>query len=114
MCVNPIEVLKANAFLLPLNKPSPIGSEQVEKPSDILTADRLIFPGVGAFGQAMRILTKKGMIGPLKEYLQVRSANVRAAACMHGCMYSCHTLRPCMNHHSEALPVHHISVTGAA
>ncbi|GAX76470.1 hypothetical protein CEUSTIGMA_g3915.t1 [Chlamydomonas eustigma] len=44
--------------------------KDVEKPSDILKAERLIFPGVGAYGQAMRILSKKGMIDPLKEYLQ--------------------------------------------
>lgn len=44
---------------------------QVEKPSDILSAEKLIFPGVGAFGQAMRILTKKGLVGPLKEYIHV-------------------------------------------
>lgn len=56
----------------------------MEKPSDILTADRLIFPGVGAFGQAMRILNKKGLIGPLKEYLQVCYAHVLAATCMVG------------------------------
>lgn len=46
-------------------------SLQVEKPSDILTAERLVFPGVGTYGQAMRILSKQGMIQPLKEYLQV-------------------------------------------
>lgn len=43
--------------------------KDVTKPSDIMKADKLIFPGVGAFGQAMRILSKKGMIEPLKEYL---------------------------------------------
>ena len=42
---------------------------QVTKPEDITKADRLIFPGVGAFGQAMRILSKKGLIEPLKDYL---------------------------------------------
>ena len=35
-----------------------------------MKADRLVFPGVGAFGQAMRILSKKGMIEPLKDYLR--------------------------------------------
>lgn len=45
---------------------------QVEKPQDILKAERLVFPGVGSFGQAMTILKQKGMIEPLKEYLMVR------------------------------------------
>jgi glutamine amidotransferase PdxT len=45
---------------------------QVEKPADIMAADKLIFPGVGSFGQAMRILTKKGMVEPLKDYINVR------------------------------------------
>mmetsp|Transcript_24178 Transcript_24178/g.52814 ORF Transcript_24178/g.52814 Transcript_24178/m.52814 type:complete len:561 (-) Transcript_24178:1171-2853(-) len=44
--------------------------KDVEKPADIMSAERLLFPGVGAFGQAMRILKKKGMVEPLKEYLQ--------------------------------------------
>lgn len=46
---------------------------QVEKPADIMAADKLIFPGVGSFGQAMRILTKKGMVEPLKDYIHVRA-----------------------------------------
>ena len=37
---------------------------QVEKAADIAKADRLIFPGVGSFGQAMRILNKKGLTHP--------------------------------------------------
>ena len=51
---------------------------QVEKPEDILSAEKLIFPGVGSFGQAMRILTKKGLVKPLKEYVHV-SATSRCA-----------------------------------
>lgn len=46
-------------------------SLQVEKASDITAADKLIFPGVGSFGQAMRILTQKGLVEPLKDYIQV-------------------------------------------
>ncbi|EFJ41811.1 hypothetical protein VOLCADRAFT_67859 [Volvox carteri f. nagariensis] len=41
----------------------------VEKPSDLASADKLVFPGVGSFGQAMKILTKKGLVGPLKDYI---------------------------------------------
>ena len=112
-CVNPIEGLKAIALCLSLNKPSPFGSAQVEKPSDILTADRLIFPGVGAFGQAMRILTKKGMIGPLKEYLQVGSAKWCTAACMAAwTLDTCHALAM-QGPPQSALPVNRVSVTGA-
>ncbi len=37
---------------------------------DILAADKLIFPGVGAFGNMMEILTAKGYVQPLKTYLQ--------------------------------------------
>ena len=42
---------------------------QVTSPQDILNADRLIFPGVGAFGQAMEILKQRGFSEPLKEYI---------------------------------------------
>jgi len=38
-------------------------------PADILRAERLIFPGVGAFGAAMERLQHLGYIEPLKEYL---------------------------------------------
>ncbi len=49
----------------------------MEQASDIQTAERLVFPGVGAFGQAMNILKKKGLIEPLKEYLKVSALKVR-------------------------------------
>lgn len=42
---------------------------QVTSPQDILNADRLVFPGVGAFGQAMEILKQRGFSEPLKEYI---------------------------------------------
>ena len=36
---------------------------------DILDADKLVFPGVGAFGRMMEILQSRGFIAPLKQYL---------------------------------------------
>ena len=36
---------------------------------DILSAERLVFPGVGNFGSMMRILNDKNYVDPLKEYL---------------------------------------------
>ncbi len=41
----------------------------VTKAADILCAEKLIFPGVGAFGNMMRILKQKGYVEPLKSYL---------------------------------------------
>jgi glutamine amidotransferase/cyclase len=41
----------------------------VERPEDILAAERLIFPGVGSFGSAMQRLHQMGFFEPLKEYL---------------------------------------------
>ncbi|KAF9538060.1 hypothetical protein EC957_007274 [Mortierella hygrophila] len=43
----------------------------VKDPSDILKADKLIFPGVGAFGSAMQSLHSKGYAEPLKQYLSL-------------------------------------------
>ncbi|CAG8690065.1 10883_t:CDS:2 [Racocetra persica] len=43
----------------------------VEKPEDILAADKLIFPGVGAFGSAMELLTSKNYAEPLKQYIKL-------------------------------------------
>jgi glutamine amidotransferase/cyclase len=37
---------------------------------DILTAEKLVFPGVGAFGRMMEILQAKNFIDPLKTFLQ--------------------------------------------
>lgn len=42
----------------------------VEKPKDILHAQILIFPGVGAFGEIMDVLERKGFVEPLLEYLK--------------------------------------------
>jgi glutamine amidotransferase/cyclase len=41
----------------------------VERGEDILSAQKLIFPGVGAFGNMMHILNKKNYVAPLKSYL---------------------------------------------
>ncbi|RTZ96222.1 MAG: imidazole glycerol phosphate synthase HisHF [Deltaproteobacteria bacterium] len=41
----------------------------VKKVEDILSAEKLVFPGVGAFGNMMRILNNKGYVEPLKSYL---------------------------------------------
>ena len=38
-------------------------------PEDILSAEKLVFPGVGAFGNMMRILHVKQFVEPLKAYL---------------------------------------------
>jgi glutamine amidotransferase/cyclase len=37
---------------------------------DILSAEKLVFPGVGAFGSMMRILNQKNYVEPLKIYLR--------------------------------------------
>ncbi|GKY91313.1 hypothetical protein MPSEU_000103500 [Mayamaea pseudoterrestris] len=42
----------------------------ITEPSQILQADAIIFPGVGSFGSAMRVLKDKGFDGPLREYLK--------------------------------------------
>ena len=41
----------------------------VRTPDDILRAERLLFPGVGAFGAAMGRLRELGFVEPLREYL---------------------------------------------
>ena len=41
----------------------------VERPEDILSAEKLVFPGVGNFESMMKILEGKGLAGPLREYL---------------------------------------------
>jgi glutamine amidotransferase/cyclase len=37
---------------------------------DILAAEKLVFPGVGAFGSMMQILIRKGYVDPLKSYIR--------------------------------------------
>jgi glutamine amidotransferase/cyclase len=41
----------------------------IQRPDDILAAERLLFPGVGAFGAAMERLHRLGYVEPLREYL---------------------------------------------
>ncbi|MBW2070039.1 MAG: imidazole glycerol phosphate synthase subunit HisF [Deltaproteobacteria bacterium] len=41
----------------------------VQSPEDILSAEKLVFPGVGAFGNMMRILAQKNYVEPLRSYL---------------------------------------------
>ncbi len=42
----------------------------VRSGEDILQAEKLVFPGVGAFGNMMRILQDKGFVQPLQAYLR--------------------------------------------
>ena len=42
----------------------------VKKSQDILSAEKLVFPGVGNFGNMIHILNKKQYMDPLKIYLQ--------------------------------------------
>ncbi len=42
----------------------------VKNKEDILAAEKLVFPGVGAFGSMMHILEKQGFIKPLLQYLE--------------------------------------------
>ncbi|GMI80280.1 HIS HF [Hibiscus trionum] len=44
--------------------------EDVQTPKDILNAERLIFPGVGAFASAMDVLVKTGMDEALRTYIK--------------------------------------------
>lgn len=55
-------------------------TKQVEKPSDIAAADKLVFPGVGSYGQAMTILRQRGYVQPLVDYIHVREEGGAAAA----------------------------------
>lgn len=47
-------------------------SIQVESVDDIAKADRLVFPGVGSYGQAMERLKHLGYTQALKDYIQVK------------------------------------------
>jgi glutamine amidotransferase/cyclase len=42
----------------------------VSVPEDILAADKLVFPGVGAFGNMIHILHEKNFVEPLKAYIK--------------------------------------------
>jgi len=41
----------------------------VKKPEDIINADKLIFPGVGHYGNMIKTIKEKGYFNPLKQYL---------------------------------------------
>ena len=41
----------------------------VQRAEDISSAERLVFPGVGAFGNMMHILNQKNYVEPLRDYL---------------------------------------------
>jgi imidazole glycerol phosphate synthase glutamine amidotransferase subunit len=44
--------------------------EIVSRPEDIVSAEKLVFPGVGSFGNMIEILKAKNFTDPLKAYLQ--------------------------------------------
>ncbi|MCP4671791.1 MAG: imidazole glycerol phosphate synthase subunit HisF [Desulfobacula sp.] len=44
--------------------------KMVGKPSDILDAEKLLFPGVGNYESMIKILNERGYIKPLREYLK--------------------------------------------
>ncbi|MCP4040364.1 MAG: imidazole glycerol phosphate synthase subunit HisF [Gammaproteobacteria bacterium] len=43
--------------------------QDVSSPADILKAEKLIFPGVGSFGSAVKKMDEKGYMEPLRQYL---------------------------------------------
>ena len=43
---------------------------EVASPADVASAQRLLFPGVGAFGPAMETLKDRGLEEPLKDYIR--------------------------------------------
>jgi len=45
-------------------------TRDVTRPEDILSAHKLVFPGVGSFGSAMQRLHEYGYVAPLRRYLQ--------------------------------------------
>jgi len=44
--------------------------KDVQKPEDILDAEHLVFPGVGAFAAAMEVLRRNGMDEALCQYIE--------------------------------------------
>ena len=60
--------------------------KDVENPEDILSAEKLIFPGVGSFGLVMNRLREKGYAEPLiRRIRQKRDCPVQD--CQHWCAY---------------------------
>ena len=41
----------------------------IDRPEEIEEAERIIFPGVGSFGSAMKTLQDRGLIGPIKDFI---------------------------------------------
>ena len=54
------------------NAISRLGKDSIitANPSEIMSADRVILPGVGAFGDAMRSLAKKGLDKVISDYIK--------------------------------------------
>ena len=46
--------------------------EDITEPSQILEAKAIVFPGVGSYGSAMKVLKEKGFDEPLRQYLSTR------------------------------------------
>ena len=46
--------------------------EDITEPSQILSAKAIVFPGVGSYGSAMKVLHEKGYDQPLRQYLAGR------------------------------------------
>lgn len=44
--------------------------EVTSKPDDVRNADRLVLPGVGAFGDGMRELTERGLVEPILRFAE--------------------------------------------
>jgi imidazoleglycerol phosphate synthase glutamine amidotransferase subunit HisH len=57
---------------LRITLPLSLCAVQVNSPNDILNAKKLLFPGVGSYGQAMNELRKQGYVEALKDYIQAR------------------------------------------
>lgn len=45
--------------------------KEVKSGNDILQAEKLVFPGVGNFGEVMRVLRERGLAAPLLKYLNL-------------------------------------------
>jgi len=54
-----------------------------DDPEVIIQADRLILPGVGAFGEGMRNLKEKGLVEPIKEYVKAGKPLIGICLGMH-------------------------------
>jgi imidazole glycerol-phosphate synthase len=46
--------------------------EDITEPSQIAQAQVIVFPGVGSYGSAMKVLKEKGFDQPLRDYLKGR------------------------------------------